>query len=117
MHELGIARSIVETALDEAGKAKAVRVVKVTLKIGELAGIMPDSLSFCFELLTRATIAENAALAIISVPVTAQCRRCNSTFTIRQNTYRCNNCGNPDIELRSGRELQIEGVEIDGETD
>ena len=117
MHELGIARSIVETVLDEAGKAKAVRVVKVTLKIGELAGIMPDSLSFCFELLTRATIAENAVLAVISVPVTAQCRRCSNTFTIRQNNYRCTNCGNPDIELRSGRDLQIAGVEIENETD
>jgi len=117
MHELGIARSIVETVLDEAGKAKAVRVVKVTLKIGELAGIMPDSLSFCFELLTRATIAENAVLAVISVPVTAQCHRCGNTFTVRQNNYRCNNCGNPDIELRSGRELQIAGVEIENETD
>lgn len=117
MHELSIAQSIVETVLDEAGRAKAGRVSKVTLQIGELAGIMPDSLLFCFELLTRATIAENAELAIISVPITAQCPRCNSTFTIRQNHYRCNECGNPDIELQSGRELQIAGVEIEHATD
>ena len=46
MHELSIARSVLETVLDEAGKAHAGKVVKVTLKIGELAGIMPDSLRF-----------------------------------------------------------------------
>ena len=117
MHELSIARSIVETVLDEAGKAHADRVVKVTLKIGELAGIMPDSLHFCFELLTRETIAAHAELAIISVPVTAQCPRCSTTFTISQNLYRCSECGNPDIELRSGRELQIANVEIEHERD
>ncbi len=114
---MSIAQSIVETVLDEAGKAKAGRVVKVTLKIGALAGIMPDSLLFCFELLTRATIAAHAELAIITVPITAQCTRCKSSFTIRQNHYRCSECGSQDIELRSGRELQIAQLEIDDEED
>jgi hydrogenase nickel incorporation protein HypA/HybF len=117
MHELGIARSIVETVLDEAGKAHAGKVVKVTLNIGELAGIMPDSLRFCFELLTRKTMAADAELAIITVPLTARCSRCNRTFTISRNLYRCSECGNPDIELRSGRELQIAAVEIEHGTD
>jgi hydrogenase nickel incorporation protein HypA/HybF len=113
MHELSIARSIVETVLDEAGKAHAAKVVKVTLKIGELAGVMPDSLLFSFELLTRGTIAAEAELSIITLAITAQCSRCNSIFTITQNRYRCSECGNPDIELRSGRELQIAGMEIE----
>lgn len=114
---MSIAQSIVETVLDEAGRAHADRVVKVTLKIGELTGIMPDSLLFCFELLTRATVAAHAELVIDTVPVTAQCTRCSSAFTISQSLYRCRECGNPDIELRSGRELQITGVEIEHETD
>jgi hydrogenase nickel incorporation protein HypA/HybF len=117
MHEMSIARSIVDTVLDEAHKAKAKRVIKVTLTIGELAGIMPDSLSFCFELLTRTTIAADAELAIETVPVIAQCRPCGSTFTIRQHRYRCHACDSPDIVLQSGRELQIAGMEITSETD
>jgi len=117
MHELGIARSIVETVLDEAGKAKAGRVVKVTLRIGELAGVLPDSLCFCFELLAKSTIAENATLAINRIPIRAHCSQCQVSFLVSDNRYLCPCCGKTAIELTSGRELQIAHLEIENETD
>ena len=73
MHELGIAQSIMQIVLSEAEKARARKVLKVTVKVGELAGVLPDSLTFCFNLLAKSTIAEHASLTIEKVPVRGYC--------------------------------------------
>jgi len=117
MHELSIAQSIMDVVLSEAQKAKARRVVKVTLKIGDLAGVVPDSLSFCFELLSKSTIAENATLTIEKVPIRGHCPQCENDFVIKDNRFCCDTCGNVHIELTSGRELLVGRLEIEDETD
>lgn len=106
-----------QIVLAEAEKAKARKVVKVSLKIGDLAGIFPDSLSFCFDLLAKDTIAEGAALIIEKVPLRGYCPHCNKVFLIKDNQYLCQHCGNLKIELTTGRELQINHLEIEDEAD
>ncbi len=117
MHEYSIAQSIMQIVLAEAEKANARKVLKVSLGIGELAGVFPDSLSFCFDLLAKGTVAENAKLTIEKVPIRGHCPHCNKTFLIKNNLYICQNCRNPKIEVITGRELQINHLEIDDETD
>ncbi len=117
MHEYSIVQEIMQIVLAEAEKAKARKVLKVYLKIGDLAGVLPDSLHFCFELLSKATIAENAVLSIEKVPIRAHCDQCEKDFAIGDNQYCCPECGNSKIELVSGRELQIDRLEIEDETD
>jgi hydrogenase nickel incorporation protein HypA/HybF len=117
MHEFSIAQSIMEIVLAEAQKANARRVIKVTLNIGELAGVLPESLSFCFELLAKSTIAENAVLTVNRIPVNALCSHCKINIQIRDNRYLCPHCGQSAIELTSGRELQIAQLEIENATD
>ena len=117
MHELGIAQSIMQIVLSEAEKARARKVLKVTVKVGELAGVLPDSLTFCFNLLAKSTIAEHALLTIEKIPIRGYCAECQSKFVIADNRYWCTNCGNKHIELISGRELQIGQLEIEDETD
>ena len=41
----------------------------------------------------------------------------DQVFLIDNNKYLCQNCGNLKIELTSGRELQIDHLEIEDETD
>jgi len=117
MHELGIAQSIMQIVLSEAERAKARKVLKVTIKVGELAGVMPDSLTFCFNMLARSTIAEDASLTIEKIPVRGYCSECQREFVIADTSYWCTACGNKHIELISGRELQIGQLEIEDETD
>ncbi len=49
MHELGITQSIVDIAVRTALEQGATRVRSVTVEIGELAGVVADSVAFCFE--------------------------------------------------------------------
>lgn len=117
MHELSIAQSIIQTVLAEADRAKAHKVLKVTLNIGDLSGVLPESLTFCFELLAKSTIAENATLVINKLPIRARCPQCTIAFEISNHRYMCPQCGEAAIELTSGRELQIARLEIENETD
>ena len=117
MHEFSIAQSIMQIVLAEANKANARSVKKITLNIGELAGVLPESLSFCFEHLAKSTIAEHAVLAINRIPVKAICSQCRINFAVKDNRYLCPRCGKTTIELTSGRELQIAQLEVENAAD
>lgn len=54
MHEMGIACSVLEAVQQEVRRYPGRRPVKVGLRIGEFAGVDPDSLQFCFEAITKA---------------------------------------------------------------
>lgn len=64
MHELSIAQNVLEIVLAEAEKNKGKKVKGVYLKLGEGSAIEPDSLIFCFELVSKGTIAEEAEIHI-----------------------------------------------------
>ena len=64
MHELAIAESVVATVLERTG-GRQVSVVR--LRVGRLSGVVPDALTFCFELATAGTPLEGATLEIEEV--------------------------------------------------
>jgi len=68
MHELGIAESILDAVRKEAAANSPARPVKVGVRIGALAGVDPDSLSFCFEALVKESDLAPLALAIEPAP-------------------------------------------------
>ena len=65
---MGIAESVVGAVRAEAARHAGARVARVGLRIGELAGVDRESLSFCFEVLVEGTDLGGAALAIESTP-------------------------------------------------
>lgn len=65
MHEMGIAASILEAAHDELHRrAERRRVSKIGVRIGEFAGVDPESLRFCFEAQVKGTEWEPLELEI-----------------------------------------------------
>ncbi len=60
---MGIASSIIEAVRAEADKRRA-RVTKIGMRLGELAGVDRESLTFCFEVLVKDTDMEPLALEI-----------------------------------------------------
>jgi hydrogenase nickel incorporation protein HypA/HybF len=53
MHEFAIANSVLDAVRTEARLRPGMRVAKIGVRIGDLAGLDPDALSFCFEALVR----------------------------------------------------------------
>ena len=113
MHEVSICESIMDIIRAEAAKERASKVNSVRLKIGELAGVVEDSMRFAFEVVTKGTVAEGARLVIDNVPLTAHCKSCNRTFHIVGYAFSCAHCESPEIEVVSGRELQVEDIDLE----
>ena len=118
MHEMGIALQIVEIATASIPPdLDGARVARVNLKVGKLAAIVPDSLRFCFGVATKDTPLDGAKLAIEELPVVAKCNDCQTQWTISSPAFKCENCDNGSLEILSGRELDIESIEIAEEDD
>ena len=108
MHELAITQSIVETITDRLPEA---RVSAVHLTIGKLAGVVPDSVSFCFDLVTKGTNLEGATLRIDQPAGTFRCLDCQAEFAADDLIALCG-CGSADLTVLTGRELRITSVEV-----
>ena len=113
MHELGVTESIAAICLRHAQGNGARRVVKVNVRLGELAGIIDHYVAFYWDMVTRDTIAEGSALNFIKVPVVARCPSCEEDFAVSQYDLTCPYCGRTDSELVSGREFLVESIEIE----
>ena len=113
MHEMGSALQILEiaTASLPADLGEA-RVAAVNLKIGKLAAVVPESLRFCFDVAIKDTPLAGASLVIEEIPVVARCNDCDAQWTIDNPVFVCKNCQSGSLEILSGRELDIESIEV-----
>ncbi|MFR0357150.1 hydrogenase maturation nickel metallochaperone HypA [Streptomyces sediminimaris] len=111
MHELSIATAIIERAGELARTDGAEHVSAVTVRVGELAGVVPDALDFAFEVAREGTALAAARLVVEHVPAQAWCGPCAEEFAVGMPPFFwCPRCDRPSSELRSGRELQITGI-------
>lgn len=76
---------------------------------------VPDCIRFYFEILSKGTVAEGAALEAEEIPLTGQCKNCSKKFVIKNYVFRCPYCESPNVEIISGRELFIESIEVDSD--
>jgi hydrogenase nickel incorporation protein HypA/HybF len=114
MHELSIAASIVESVTESAAAYPGARVKEVRLRVGALASVVEDSLRFCWELATEGSPLAGAALVIHMLPVIVHCDACRVDAEIEGvQSFRCPRCGELAADLRQGRELEIESIEIE----
>ena len=111
MHEMSIALAVVGQVEDAAKAAGATAVHTVRLQVGELAGVVPDSLAFCFELACADTVLEGAQLVTEPVAARARCEPCADEWAVGMPPdLCCPACGAAAAELLAGRELRITGV-------
>ncbi|MFI9363078.1 hydrogenase maturation nickel metallochaperone HypA [Kitasatospora sp. NPDC053057] len=116
MHEMSIAAAVVEQVDTAAREHGAPGVARVRLRVGELAGVVPEALDFCFELACAGTLVEGAALDTESVTARARCAPCGVEWAVGMPPdLGCPGCrSGGGVELLSGRELQILDVEWAG---
>jgi hydrogenase nickel incorporation protein HypA/HybF len=113
MHEMGIATEIVRIVTESIPADIAdPKVARINLKVGKLAAVVPQSLQFCFEIAAEQTAAEGAELNIEEITVSARCDQCRHMWEILEPVFDCPACGSTTIEMLSGRELDIESIEL-----
>lgn len=108
MHELSICHGILEQAVKALGRFQRIpKVSQVTVQIGRLTGIVPESLRQHFELLIPGTPLDGATLNIEEIPTRGRCVDCAASFEIEDLTLVCPECGSGLVEFTSGRELSV----------
>ena len=113
MHELSITQSLIQIVNEEAAKHAISRVKAIKLKVGMLRGIEPASLMFCFEIVSKDTVAEGAKLVIDFVTAKARCLQCGELFDKCGLGCVCPDCRCHRIEIINGRELYVEEIHGD----
>ncbi len=114
MHELSIVQSVVTTVTEAMAERGVVRVQSVRLRVGALSGVVEGALQFGYEIATEGTIMEGSRLEVVALPVVIYCGTCSSLAELEGvQSFRCPTCGTPSGDIRQGRELEIESVEIE----
>jgi hydrogenase nickel incorporation protein HypA/HybF len=113
MHEMSLAMSIVDLAVETAGREGGKRVSEVEIEIGNMAGVMVDALQFCLEAAARTTIVEGAAFNFVETSAIADCPSCKSTFETSSFYIVCPDCGHENVAVNGGQDLKITSLVIE----
>jgi hydrogenase nickel incorporation protein HypA/HybF len=112
MHELSVAQNIVEIIQQHVPESEWGRVAAVRLKIGAVAGVVPESLEFSFQAITAESLLSHARLEIESIPFRVHCNLCDTTMENEVGFALCGKCGSTDTKILSGSEMHITEIEI-----
>ncbi|MGW2057260.1 hydrogenase maturation nickel metallochaperone HypA/HybF [Streptomyces sp. NPDC001840] len=111
MHELSIAAAVVAQVEEAVRTNGGARVASLRLRIGELAGVVPEALRFSFGLASEGTVLAGARLELDTVPGRGRCAGCGREYAVGVPPLLwCDGCARPLDELLSGRELEIAEV-------
>jgi hydrogenase nickel incorporation protein HypA/HybF len=113
MHEQSVVESLLAMVLENAEKAKASKILRIYLVIGELSGVIEEAVDFYFSFLSRGTIAENASIFYMHPPATVRCRNCDTVYSPENLDFHCPDCNEQQVEIIGGRELYIESIEVE----
>jgi hydrogenase nickel incorporation protein HypA/HybF len=118
MHEMALARDVVDLVVGYAERANAARVTTVYMTIGSGRDVVEDLFDGVFGYLARGTVAEHAELVVHRTPYMARCNRCGMVFHVDvfdRATWACPECGaQRDYRLVSGMEFQVNRIEVTG---
>ena len=113
MHELSIAVSIVDGALEELQRRGAHEATAIHLRLGPLSGVDKDALMFSYSLASQETGLAGSRLVIEDVDVVILCPSCHAERPVRSfPVLVCAECGAPGERVVHGDELEITAMEI-----
>ncbi len=112
MHEVSLMEQTLAIAIDHARHHHASRIHHFKLRVGDLSGVVPDALSFAFEIVTQDTIAEGASLEIQKIPVTCFCHGCQQSFQPPSWVYTCPLCQELSSDIIDGQQMELTSLEI-----
>lgn len=115
MHETDMTRALIQTLRDWwQSRPGQPQIARVHLVVGQFTCVEPASLTFAYAAQTQGTFLQGSQLVIRETPLIAYCHPCGQEYRPEiGRRYACPNCGSPMEEIRSGRELKIDYIEID----
>ncbi|MBU3159592.1 hydrogenase maturation nickel metallochaperone HypA [Clostridium frigoris] len=113
MHEVSIIENVIKIVTEKANENKLIKVTKVSLKIGDLAGVTAECLNFAFNICIIDTMLEGSTLEIQKVSAVAECFDCKQKFLIDHFNKLCPCCNKFCSSIIHGYELYVNTIEGD----
>lgn len=113
MHELSLAQNVLEIIEESARVQDFRRVRTVVLEIGQLSAVEPDAMRFCFDSVTRGTLAEGAELQIIATPGAGRCLACGAIVAMPEPYGLCPACGSPRLQITAGNLMRVKDLTVE----
>lgn len=113
MHEMSLAESMLEIIKSQAQAQQFSRVRSVVLEIGVLSAVEVDAMRFCFDAVTRGTIAEGARLDIIATQGQGWCLKCAKAVAVEEQFAPCPECGDGRVQITGGNEMRVKELEVE----
>ena len=115
MHEMSLVQGLLQQLHAIAREHKGSRVTRLTMSVGPLSGVVVDSFTFGFDILSKEDdLVRDAVLDIIIPPVTYRCSGCGDTFeTTADRPEQCSSCGDRILIPEGGDDLILQQVEME----
>lgn len=111
MHELTLAASLLELIEQHASAHGLTKVVRVHLRLGALAAVDEQALTFGFEVARRGTVAETAELCLERIEGRGACETCGVEVALEARGAGCPVCGTPCWKVLAGDEMRLSAIE------
>lgn len=111
MHELSLARSIVQLISEDAQKKNIKQITLVRLVAGELSSANNRALMFALENLVKGTLLSEAKFEVSVREAREKCRACSREFRLTPPFFCCPACGKPASSIEEGRKVYIDYYE------
>ena len=112
MHEMSLAEGILQIVEDTARAKAAEKVRAVLLEIGALSHVEEQALRFCFDAVTRGTVADGARLDVMATPGRAWCMPCGASVALTRLGEACPTCGGYQLQVTQGEEMKVKEIEV-----
>lgn len=112
MHEMSLCESILGILESQAQTQGFERVKMVTLEMGVVSLVEPDALRFCFEAVSRDTLAEGAAFELVRTKGTGACLDCGRRVEVNTLLDDCPLCGGARVLVDRDDGLRIKEIEV-----
>ncbi len=110
VHELSLCAAIADIVTRRAERR---HVAVVHVRIGELRQVVPDTLEFCWSMVTDGTYLADADLEIERVPATVHCRSCDQIAPMAGVfAVACPACGSVEVDITAGDEFDVTALDL-----
>ena len=110
MHEMSITQGIIDICEQHAAGR---RVLSLEVEIGDLSGVVPEAIEFCFEACSQGTLLEGARLNIIRLCGQGRCQNCGAITPLTELFGACAHCGGYSVIVESGEEMRVKEIEVE----
>ena len=114
MHEMGIILHLAKSLEETAREQDIQKILRVTLQVGEVSGIMTDYFTDCWNYVRRRhPVLETAELELETIPAVTFCASCEKTYPTITYGRECPYCHSGETWLLRGNECIIKEIEVE----